>query len=185
MASLESRIQPMALAAAAAFGLVLVCARLTGGGKFQTLQVLLEKPDGSSPVLDDCTAVSKQLARDLDQYELTHGALIKGRYTLEVSSPGLDRPLITPADYQRFVGRTAALRFNQMQSSGYTTFQAATGVIKGADSTTVTLQLEQAETPQSFPLSHIFTAKLAPTKAEMDAWMRDAIRKSPSTDEPK
>lgn len=173
MTPLETTIAKMAEQAAAAHGLKVVSTRFTSTGKYQTLQVLLETPEGASPTLDACTAVSKALARELDTQDT-----IKHRYTLEVGSPGLDRPLHTPADYQRFAGKNVSVRFNHMQHSGYNSFQNATGIIVSADATTVTLQLETAETPQSFQRSHIHSAKLAPTKAELDAWMKQATHKS-------
>lgn len=63
-----------------------------------TLRVFLDRPEGVT--LDDCSAVSRELSALLD----VHGFGNK-RYLLEVSSPGLDRQLYGPRDYQRFVGR--------------------------------------------------------------------------------
>jgi ribosome maturation factor RimP len=67
------------------------------------LRLILDKPDGVR--LDDCEAVSKEasVALDLASYG-------RSRYTLEVSSPGLDRKLYGPADYERFVGRRVRVR---------------------------------------------------------------------------
>jgi ribosome maturation factor RimP len=56
--------------------------------------------------LDDCTAVSRELGRILDLEDI-----IPGAYTLEVSSPGLDRPLTKPADFHRFAGRQVKVKF--------------------------------------------------------------------------
>lgn len=168
MASLESRIAPLAAAAAAAHGLVVVTARMTGGGKYQTLQVLLEQPDGTSPTLDACTAVSKQLARDMDLAEANGHALIKGRYTLEVGSPGLERPLTRPADFQRFLGKTAKLRLKSHENM--------TGMLTSATETTVTLTLNNQ--PTTVNLSDIHAAELAPTKAEVEAWLRAGLARN-------
>lgn len=160
--STHSTIQQLASQAAAAHGLVLVSARMTGGGKYQTLEVLLETPEGTSPTLDACTAVSKALARELDTQDP-----IKGRYTLEVGSPGLERPLLTPTDFQRFIGRNAKVRL--------TSYSNMSGTIAAADATGITLHTPE---PQTLSYSDIHTAALAPTKAEMDAWMKQATTKS-------
>ena len=70
------------------------------GGWF--LRLFIDKPGGVT--LEDCQAASKQLGAELDVEDV-----ILDRYTLEVSSPGLDRPLRTEEDYHRFVGRLATV----------------------------------------------------------------------------
>jgi ribosome maturation factor RimP len=72
-------------------------------GKQRFLRVSIDKPGGVSH--SDCEAVSKQLSVLLDLEDLVPGP----RYILEVSSPGLDRKLMKPADYERFVGRLARI----------------------------------------------------------------------------
>ncbi len=72
-------------------------------GKQRFLRVYIDKPDGISH--HDCEVVSNQLSVILDVEDLVPGP----RYVLEISSPGLDRKLTKPADYQRFVGRLARI----------------------------------------------------------------------------
>ena len=72
-------------------------------GKQRFLRVYIDKSEGVSH--NDCQAVSEQLSVILDVEDLVPGP----RYILEVSSPGLDRKLLKPADYERFVGRLARL----------------------------------------------------------------------------
>lgn len=67
------------------------------------LRVFLDKPGGID--LDDCSAVSEKLDKILDEEDP-----IPGAYSLEVSSPGLERPLKKPADYQRFAGKLINIR---------------------------------------------------------------------------
>ena len=62
-------------------------------------------PPGSGVTLDDCVAVSREIGRLLDVEDV-----IDGPYNLEVSSPGLDRPLTKPTDYQRFAGRKVRIK---------------------------------------------------------------------------
>lgn len=70
-------------------------------GKQRLLRVYIDKSEGVSH--NDCQAVSEQLSVILDVEDLVPGS----RYFLEVSSPGLDRKLLKPADYERFEGRLA------------------------------------------------------------------------------
>ncbi len=72
-------------------------------GKQRFLRVYIDKPEGISH--RDCEVVSQQLSAILDVEDLVPGP----RYILEVSSPGLDRKLTKPADFQRFVGRLARI----------------------------------------------------------------------------
>ena len=72
-------------------------------GKQRFLRVYIDKPEGISH--RDCELVSQQLSVILDVEDLVPGP----RYLLEVSSPGLDRKLTQPADYERFVGRLARI----------------------------------------------------------------------------
>jgi len=81
-------------------GLHLVDVELKGGNANQLLRVFIDKPGGVSHA--DCALVSEQLSAMLDVEDL-----FPGRYTLEVSSPGLDRKLTRPSDYTYFVGRRA------------------------------------------------------------------------------
>jgi ribosome maturation factor RimP len=79
------------------------CELLQAEFRSGALRIVLDREGGVR--LDDCEAVSKEISALLDVEEFG-----RGRYTLEVSSPGLDRPLLRPADYARFVGRRARVR---------------------------------------------------------------------------
>ncbi len=72
-------------------------------GKQRFLRVYIDKPEGISH--RDCELVSQQLSVLLDVEDLVPGP----RYILEISSPGLDRKLRNPADYERFIGRLARI----------------------------------------------------------------------------
>jgi len=84
----------------AAAGFRLVRLRVLGG-KTRTVQVMAERADGTMNV-DDCAALSRALAETLDTADP-----IPGEYVLEVSSPGIDRPLVSPDDFARFAGHEA------------------------------------------------------------------------------
>jgi ribosome maturation factor RimP len=84
-------------------GYELVDAELKGSGKSAVLRIFIDKPDGIS--LHDCELVSAQVGTVLDVEDL-----IPSAYTLEVSSPGLDRKLVKESDYTRFDGKLARIQ---------------------------------------------------------------------------
>jgi ribosome maturation factor RimP len=69
-----------------------------GAGKSRMLRIFIDKPDGVTH--EDCANLSREVSTILDVEDVVPG----GGYLLEVSSPGLDRKLLKPADYQRFAG---------------------------------------------------------------------------------
>jgi len=96
----------MAQRLAASEGLYLVDVELKGGRSNLLLRVYIDKPQGVSHA--DCQLVSEQLSAMLDVEDP-----FPTRYTLEVSSPGLDRKLTKPADYEHFAGRLARVILHQ------------------------------------------------------------------------
>jgi len=86
-----------------ALGFELVDAELTGTGHHTVLRVFIDGPEGVT--VDDCAKVSRQVSAILDVDDP-----LPGQYTLEVSSPGLDRPLVKPADFERCIGETVKIR---------------------------------------------------------------------------
>jgi ribosome maturation factor RimP len=80
---------------------------LLTGGRGTTLQVMAERADDAPMSVDDCVGISRSLSAVLDVADP-----IAGAYRLEVSSPGIDRPLVKPADYDRFGGREARIELN-------------------------------------------------------------------------
>jgi ribosome maturation factor RimP len=86
-------------------GFELVDAQVTGGHHV-VLRVYIDNPYGVS--VDDCADVSHQLSAILDVEDP-----FSGSYSLEVSSPGLDRPLVKPADFERFAGEVIKVRLQQ------------------------------------------------------------------------
>ena len=97
------KVRALAAPLAQQEGLELVDVEFGGGGGRQTLRLYIDKPGGVS--LDDCTAVSRSVSAALDVEDPLQGA-----YDLEVSSPGLDRPLRTPEHFQKFAGEKARLK---------------------------------------------------------------------------
>ncbi len=88
---------------AATHGVEPVEVEILGGGKARTLRITIDKPEGVTH--EDCAKVSREVSAILDVEEAMDG----GSYTLEVSSPGLDRKLLTASDYVRFTGSRVKL----------------------------------------------------------------------------
>ena len=87
--------------AARSYGLVRV--RLTAAGR-RTLQVMVERLDGKAMTVDDCADVSGVVSALLEAKDL-----IEGTYQLEVTSPGIDRPLMNAEDFKRYMGYAASV----------------------------------------------------------------------------
>lgn len=89
-----------------ALGLDLVRVAMIGGASDPTLQVMAERPDTRQLTIDDCTDLSRKLSDLLDEADP-----IEGAYRLEVSSPGIDRPLTRLSDFADWAGHEARVRF--------------------------------------------------------------------------
>jgi ribosome maturation factor RimP len=100
---LDPRIQEIIERVTTREGLELVQAELTGGRANAFLRIYIDKPGGVTH--EDCATVSDQVGMILDVEDL-----IPHHYILEVASPGLDRGLYKPADYERFAGHPAHIK---------------------------------------------------------------------------
>jgi ribosome maturation factor RimP len=97
------RIERMLAPSVEALGYRIVRIQLSGRHR-PVLQLMAERDDGEPMTVDDCARISRSVSALLDVEDP-----ISGTYTLEVSSPGLDRPLVRPADFERFAGFVAKL----------------------------------------------------------------------------
>jgi len=102
-ASVAERIKEIAEQAAIDHGLELVHAEVAGPEGQPVVRVFIDKPGGVTH--DDCSEVSTQIGTTLDVEDFIHSA-----YTLEVSSPGIERGLYKLADYERFAGSVAKMK---------------------------------------------------------------------------
>lgn len=109
--SLElEKLKAIAERVAEGLGLEVVEVEFRGGGKARMLRITIDRPAAAAPgregvTHEDCASVSREVSTILDVEDVVPG----GTYTLEVSSPGLDRKLVRPQDYQRFVGSLVKL----------------------------------------------------------------------------
>jgi ribosome maturation factor RimP len=101
------RVREIAERVAASSGLEVVEVELRGGGKARMLRIVIDKLSGITH--EDCANLSREVGTILDVEDAVPG----GSYTLEVSSPGLDRKLVRPVDYERFTGSRVKLTTQQ------------------------------------------------------------------------
>ena len=94
---------------AAALGFALVRVRLFGKDDERTLQVMAERPDTRQLTIDDCAELSRRVSDRLDALEEAGQDPIDGAYRLEVSSPGIDRPLTRMQDFTDWAGHEARI----------------------------------------------------------------------------
>jgi ribosome maturation factor RimP len=118
------------------------------------VRVYIDAPERPVTV-DDCEVVSRQVSATLDVHDP-----VEGRYTLEVSSPGIDRPLYTPQQFARFAGHSAKLEVN-LPINGRRRFQ---GPIRGVENGTISL--EQDGVVVAIAHANVHKAKLVPELAD-------------------
>lgn len=131
-----------------AMGYRLVRVAMTSGRQAR-LQIMAERGDEQPMTVEDCAEISRSLSPLLDVADP-----IAGSYTLEVSSPGIDRPLTRPEDYDRFAGREARIELAR-PIDGRRRFR---GRLNGIAAGTIRLVLDEGEV--SLPLAEVTRAKL-------------------------
>jgi len=120
-----------------AMGLELVELEFKKVGRSYLLRVFIDKPDGVN--LDDCAEVSRELSVQLDVEDC-----IASRYTLEVSSPGLDRPLKKEQDFIRYQGRLAVVKTTELLTDEKGSLRKTfLGFIEGVEDGVVTIRLKE------------------------------------------
>lgn len=117
-------------------GMELVDAQLLGGGKHRVFRLFIDKLAGVTH--DDCEKVSRLVSEALDAVDLISG----GAYTLEVSSPGIERPLSKPKDFERFQGQKVKIELRQPIEKS----KRFSARLVGFDGERLTLELEQGKT---------------------------------------
>jgi ribosome maturation factor RimP len=145
------RIEDIVAPTVVAMGYEVVRVAMSRGGG--TVQIMVEPADGRPMDVEDCATVSRALSAVLDVEDP-----IPGTYTLEVSSPGIDRPLTRPKDYARWSGHLARIEVGQ-PIDGQRRFK---GVLLGLEDGTVKLRLDDGKEAQ-LPLAAVTRAKLEMT----------------------
>lgn len=161
-APIDQRLAKIVRPTIEGMGFELVRLRLIGS-KTPTLQIMAEKPDGTMEV-DDCALLSQTLSALLDVEDP-----IEGEYTLEVSSPGIDRPLTRLADFERWQGFVAKLETAE-PIEGRRRFK---GTLEGVENGEVLIEIEEGLIGLNF--DWLSDAKLVLT----DDLMRESLKAKP------
>ncbi|HMI40675.1 MAG TPA: ribosome maturation protein RimP [Sphingomicrobium sp.] len=146
---------------AQALGFDLVRVAMIGGTSDPTLQVMAERPDTRQLTIDDCADLSRRISEKFDAMEAEGRDPIDGAYRLEVSSPGIDRPLTRAKDYADWTGHEARLKLDEAGA------KPLSGTIKGIDNDIVLLATPKGD--REIPFESIASAKLLLTDALINA----------------
>jgi ribosome maturation factor RimP len=125
---------------------------VVSGRERPTLQIMAERKDRKAMTLGDCEGLSRAVSAKLDVEDP-----IKAQYVLEVSSPGIDRPLTRASDFDRFKGHAAKIE-TKFPLDGRKRFS---GVLRGRDGEAIAI--ETKEGPARVPFAEIARAKLVLT----------------------
>ena len=144
---------------AEAAGYDIVRLRMMGGDHRRTLQIMAERPPeegefGGAMRVEDCTVLSRAVSEVLDAADP-----IKGEYNLEVSSPGIDRPLTRLQDFATYAGCEARLELDRLVENR----KRFKGVLAGVDGDNVAIDLDGEEETALAPFAWIVEAKLVIT----------------------
>jgi ribosome maturation factor RimP len=147
--ALQERVQALLEPLVEGLGYELVCLELHGSGAHGLLRLYIDAPQGIG--LDDCERVSREVSAALDVADP-----ISGSYRLEVSSPGLDRPLAKPEHFRQFAGRQVKLQLGA-PINGRRRFA---GRLLGLEEDEVVIEVDGS--PWRLPLQQVEKARLVP-----------------------
>lgn len=159
---LESKISDLITGDLMALGYDLVRVHLMAEGQSPTLQIMAERCDDAPMTVEDCAAISHATSDKLDADDS-----LASHYTLEVSSPGIDRPLVRLKDFERFTGHVAKIELETKQEGvacGRKRFQGLIERVTGHDADAA---IEFSTDTGAFcvPMKEIARAKLVLTEA--------------------
>ncbi|MBS0409412.1 MAG: ribosome maturation factor RimP [Proteobacteria bacterium] len=139
---------------AEAAGYEIVRLRLMAGREARRLQIMAERASDGTMLVEDCTALSRAISQVMDAADP-----ISGEYMLEVSSPGIDRPLTRLKDFETFEGYEARIELDRL-AEGRKRFK---GELAGVEGDNVAINLEGEEETALLPFAWISDAKLVLT----------------------
>lgn len=146
-------IEALARPLAASLGVELVELEYKREGRHMVLRLFIDKVGGVS--LDDCSAVSREIAAVLDVEDI-----IPDKYTLEVSSPGLNRPLKTRSHYESYTGRLVKIKtFETLPDDAGNLRKTFLGELLGISGDLIRLKLQEGQTA-SIPFAAVAKANL-------------------------
>jgi len=144
---------------AKALGLALVRVKMFGGTSDPTLQVMAEQPDTRQLTIDDCAALSRRISDVFDALEEAGKDPIPYAYRLEVSSPGIDRPLTRLQDFEDWKGHEARVNLASPTEDGR---KQLTGILIGAEGDQITVDVRKHR-EVTVPFAQVADAKLMMT----------------------
>ena len=139
---------------AEALGYALVRLRLMGGAETRKLQIMAERQSDGDMVVEDCARLSRAISEVMDAADP-----ISGEYTLEVSSPGVDRPLTRLQDFVTFEGHEAKIELDRL-AEGRKRFR---GLLAGIEGDQIGIDLEGEDETALVPFAWVIEAKLVLT----------------------
>lgn len=137
------------------------------GGDSKTLQIMAERLDGTMTI-EDCEAISKEVSPLLDVHDP-----IAGTYRLEISSPGIDRPLVRPSDFEDWAGHEAKIEVKEL-IDGRRRFR---GILEGFEDGEVRIEVDLGEAGKNIigiPVGLVSEARLVLT----DELIREALSRA-------
>jgi ribosome maturation factor RimP len=140
---------------------------VSSGRNGSTVQIMAERPDGMLTV-EECAEISRRLSPVLDVHDP-----IQGQYTLEVSSPGIDRPLVRPSDFEAWAGYEAKIELKE-PISGRKRFR---GMLEGVEHDEVRIEVDLDQLGRQvvgLPIGLVGEARLVLT----DELIREALRRA-------
>lgn len=157
----DARILEIAEPLAETLGLEIVRVRVMGGKK-TTVQIMAERQDGTM-VVEDCARLSRAMSEVFDEADP-----VSGEYDLEVSSPGIDRPLTALSHFERWEGFEAKIELDRLVE-GRKRFR---GMLAGIEDESVLMDLSGEEDTAVIPFDWIADAKLVMTDALVEASLK-------------
>lgn len=149
---------------AEALGFELVRVKMTGSGEERTLQIMAEDPATGQLIVEQCMELSRRVSDRIDAIEEGGEVLVQGAYHLEVSSPGIDRPLTRPKDFSDWVGHEAKIALSE-KVDGHRNLR---GELIGIKGDVVTIEDKKAGRV-AVPLDNVHSAQLVLTDKLMAA----------------
>jgi ribosome maturation factor RimP len=160
---LSARVATLAAPVMEDLGLRLVRVRVSGSAGSCTVQIMAERPDGSM-LIEDCEAASRALSPVLDAADPVESA-----YRLEISSPGIDRPLVRRSDFERYAGHVMKVEL-AMPRDGRKRFR---GILMGAEGDAARIRSEDSGEETLLPIDEMTEARLVLT----DALIAESLRR--------
>ena len=148
-------------------GFRLVRVQMMGRDTSQTVQIMTERPDGTITI-DDCEQISRQLSPLLDAFDPVPSA-----YRLEISSPGIDRPLVRASDFEDWAGYEAKIELRELLDGR----RRFSGVLEGFDDGEIRLEVNLDQIGRQvlgLPIKMVDSARLVLT----DELVRESLRRS-------